>query len=346
MNRLGGISLVAILALASVILLFPPNIHDNNDSLRELHRIAKPYAFSFISWELRALSSLGREIVCRQSESFRQTELRNQIRAVLRDSGITVFPPIVFRVEKPPYLLVVSPREKIVYLHRIVLRWDLSVEEMERLEKQVDELGLSSLVVELGGVGGTYPTIVGEHLSVTDTIDTVIEEWLHQYLAFRPLGFLYLLDSLGIRRDADIVTINETLADMVSKEVGSVVRARYYGNEEPLKTGGDTPGFDFDAEMRETRRKVDEYLSQGDIEKAERYMEERRKQFMAHGYHIRKLNQAYFAFHSIYAQDPASVSPIYEDLKELRARSPSVKHFLDKVAVMKSYSELTRALRD
>jgi hypothetical protein len=96
--------------------------------------------------------------------------------------------------------------------------------------------------------------------------------------------------------------------------------------------------------MRETRKTVDCYLSQGKIEEAERYMEERRKEFVAHGYHIRKLNQAYFAFHGIYGQDPASVSPIYEDLKQLRAKSHSLRDFLDEAAAMRSYTELTEAL--
>jgi len=73
-------------------------------------------------------------------------------------------------------------------------------------------------------------------------------------------------------------------------------------------------------------------------------MEERRKEFVANGYYIRKLNQAYFAFHGIYGQDPASVSPIYEDLNQLRAESPSLRDFLDDVAAMRNYAELTEAL--
>jgi hypothetical protein len=138
--------------------------------------------------------------------------------------------------------------------------------------------------------------------------------------------------------------MNETLAGIVSGEISAEVYARYYQDQEETKAGRNTPGFDFDAEMRETRQKVDEYLSQGKIVEAERYMEERRKEFVAHGYHIRKLNQAYFAFHGIYGYHPASVSPIYKDLKQLRVKSPSLKHFLDQAATMKSYAELREAL--
>ena len=39
-------------------------------------------------------------------------------------------------------------------------------------------------------------------------------------------------------------------------------------------------------------------------------MEERRLLMVEHGYPIRVLNQAYFAFHGAYAESPASSSPI------------------------------------
>jgi hypothetical protein len=338
------ISLVTMVVLVSAMLPFSAATGYTKDSSTQLCQIVEPYAFDFASWEVKALSALAREVVCGDGEVTEQTKLRRQIRTVLADDGISIYPPIVFSLEKPPHLLVVSPREKIMYLDRRVLRQDLSLSEMEQLEAEVDRLGLSSLVVDLAGFGATYPAIVGGNLSLTDTINVILEEWLHQHLTFKPLGFLYLLDSVGIRQDSDVVTMDETLADMVSQEIGAEVRARYYQGYEEAETIPNAPGFDFEAEMRETRRKADAYLSQGRIEEAELYMEGRRKEFVAHGYYIRKLNQAYFAFHGIYAQDPASVSPIYEGLKQLRAESPSIKYFLDKVATMKSYAELTEAL--
>lgn len=335
-----------IIALIAVILVSTAIILRKEDSHHQLQQIAKPYAFDFVSWELHALSSLPKEMFREEGKASQETMLRNQIRNVLADNTISAFPPIVFKLEKPPHLLVISPREKIVYLDRMMLRQELSVEEMERLEAQIDELGLSSLVVKLGGLGATYPPIVGDNIALPYTINTAVEEWLHQYLAFRPLGFLYLLDSVGIKQNPDVVTMNETLAGIVSKEIGAQVYARYYKNQEEAKVSPDTLEFDFDAEMRETRKTVDCYLSQGKMEEAEHYMEERRKEFVAHGYYIRKLNQAYFAFHGIYGQDPASVSPVYRDLEQLRAQSPSLKYFLDEVASMRSYAELTEALEE
>jgi hypothetical protein len=104
--------------------------------------------------------------------------------------------------------------------------------------------------------------------------------------------------------------------------------------------------FDFDEEMRITRKNVDIFLAEGDIEKAEHYMEAKRRLFVLNGYNIRKLNQAYFAFHGTYGYDPASVSPVYGDLKLLRERSASLKQFLDSVAGMTSYTDLKHALEE
>jgi len=333
-------------ALVSVIVLLTLSTPHEQDVRQQLQQIAKPHAFDFVSWELYALSCLPKEMLCKGGETGREAKLCSQIRTVLVDKSIPTFPPITFRLEKPPHLLVVSPRDRILYFDRRVLRQELSVEEMETLEAQVDELGLSSLVVELGGFGATYPPIVGDHLKLTNTINAAVEEWLHQYLAFRPLGFLYLLDSVGIRRSPEVVTMNETLAGIVSEEIGSEVYARYYDGQEEVKAERNAPEleFDFDAEMRQTRKIVDGYLSQGKIEEAEGYMKERRREFVAHGYQIRKLNQAYFAFHGIYGHDPASVGPIYSDLEQLRSESPSLGHFLDKAAAMSSYAELNEAL--
>jgi len=85
---------------------------------------------------------------------------------------------------------------------------------------------------------------------------------------------------------------------------------------------------------------VDAYLAEGEIEQAEMFMEERRQFLISNGYYIRKLNQAYFAFHGTYADRPASISPIGQELKQLRSQSASLKDFLDTVAVMTSHQDL------
>jgi hypothetical protein len=308
--------------------------------------IVEPYAFNFLSWEAKAFFSLFDEMVFRQNNLTQETRLRTQIETVLSENTITIFPPLNFKLEKPPHLLVISPRDRIFYLDRVMLRQNLSEEEMEKIEVEVDKLGLSSLVVELGGFGATYPPIIDGDASLTFVINTAVEEWLHQYLAFRPLGFLYVVDSLGLRQDSNIIIMNETLAGMVSDEIGSQVYSRYYNVTNEPKAEKKSSGFNFSAEMRQTRRNVDQYLSQGDVGGAERYMEDMRQIFLSHGYKIRKLNQAYFAFHGIYGHDPASVSPIHGELELLRAKSPSINDFLQKISGMTSYADLLKVLKE
>ena len=346
LRRLAIFALGIAITLVGISLLPGLTASLKDDNRRQLRNIAMPYVFDLFSWEMSTLSSLSKEMLYSQSLSDREIKLRSQIQAVLSDEGILILPPIIFRLEKPPHLLVVSLKQRIVYFDRMLLRQELTVEEMEYIEDQIDALGLSALVVSLAGFSATYPTIISDQLNLTDTINTTVEEWLHQYLIFRPLGFLYLLDSVGIRRNSDIVTMNETLAGLFSREVGSEICERYYKDCDRRKADHDTSGLNFDNAMRETRLNVDQYLSAGKIEEAECYMEKRREEFVEHGYHIRKLNQAYFAFHGIYGSDPASVSPMYKDLRELRAKSMSLKDFLSKAAAMTSYADLIKALED
>ena len=281
--------------------------------------------------------------------------IEKQIRDALTQQGIfnpiielkVSFPPVNFKLEKLPYLLVISPRERIESMREIILKPSLILEEMENIEARVDELGVSSLVVGLGGLGATYPTLVTNEASLRSTIDTTIEEWLHQYLVFKPLGFLYLLDLTGLRRNYEIATMNETLASMVSKEIGAIVYEKHYPEYESSANQNQAPKseFDFNREMREIRKTVDTYLARGEIEQAEEFMKQKRRYLDSMGYHIRKLNQAYFAFHGTYADDPAFISPIGLELKELRSQSASLKDFLNTVAAMTSHQNLRDSIR-
>ncbi len=60
-------------------------------------------------------------------------------------------PPLNFKLEQPPHLLVISPRYSIASIRRIFLQQDLSLKEKEDIEAAADKLNVSSLVVELGG---------------------------------------------------------------------------------------------------------------------------------------------------------------------------------------------------
>jgi hypothetical protein len=99
--------------------------------------------------------------------------------------------------------------------------------------------------------------------------------------------------------------------------------------------------------MHLTRVTVDEMLAQGQIEQAEAYMEQRRIVFWEHGYRIRKLNQAYFAFYGAYADQPggaAGEDPVGAAVRALRAQSPTLADFIKRIAWMSSYEQLQRAI--
>jgi hypothetical protein len=278
--------------------------------------------------------------------------IEKQIRDILNQEGIfnplveseIGFPPVNFTLEQLPHVLVISPRDKIESIREIILQPDLTLEEKEKIEAEVDALDVSSLVVAIGGVA-TYPTLVDSEASLRSTIEITAEEWLHQYLAFKPLGFRYILDLTGISRNYDIATMNETLAGMVSKEIGSRVYEKYYSEYEDGTVQAPESEFDFNREMREIRKTVDAYLERGEIEQAEEFMEQKRQYLASMGHYIRKLNQAYFAFHGTYADRPAFVSPIGLELEELRSRSPSLKDFLNTAAAMTSRQDLIDSIR-
>jgi len=281
--------------------------------------------------------------------------IEKQIRDTLTQQGIfnpiielkVSFPPVNFKLDKLPCLLVISPRERIESMREILLQPSLNLEEIEDIEAKVDELDVSSLVVRLGGLSTPYPTLVTNDASLRFTIDTATEEWLHQYLVFKPLGFLYWLDLTGVSRNYEIATMNETLAGMVSKEIGSIVCEKYYPEYENDVNQNQTTAseFDFNREMREIRKTVDKYLAQGEIEQAEEFMEQKRQYLALMGRYIRKLNQAYFAFYGTYADRPTSISPIGLELKELRSQSASLKDFLNTVAAMTIRQDLRDSIK-
>ena len=275
--------------------------------------------------------------------------IEKQVKQTLADQGIlnpldryvslrVNFPPLNFKLEAPPHLLVVSPRDRIVSIRRIYLEQDLNLQVKEEIEAELDKLDVSSLVLELGGLAATYPSFVTDDANLEFTIEAATEEWIHQYLAFKPLGFLYLLDQMGISIDYEVITMNETTASMVSEEVGAMVIESYYPQYAGSKAKA--AGFDFNGEMRAIRHIVDDYLAEGEVEQAEQFMEQSRQFLASKGYYIRKLNQAYFAFHGTYADDPTSVDPIGEELKELRSQSASLKDFLHRAGAMTSRQDL------
>jgi hypothetical protein len=92
---------------------------------------------------------------------------------------------------------------------------------------------------------------------------------------------------------------------------------------------------------------ADELLAQGEIEEAEAYMEAQRQFMWANGYHIRRINQAYFAFHGAYADQPggaAGEDPVGAAVRKLWQQSDSPAEFLRTMARMDDYTDLQQAL--
>ncbi len=256
-------------------------------------------------------------------------------------------PPVSAHFTPLPYYLVVSPRERIAVIYQQELEHGLDVATRETLEERIDHaFGVSSLVTPIGGMSA-WPSMLLESSDLAWVVEVVAHEWTHHYLSFHPLGWAY-------DRSHEARTINETTASIVGKEVARAVLARHYPDllprEEPSQPGPSParPTFDFRAEMHRTRVVVDRLLAEGRVEAAERYMEERRRFFWRHGYHIRKLNQAYFAFYGSYAAEPgaAGEDPIGPLVRRLREESPSLRAFLQRVRGITSLERLRQAVSE
>ena len=75
-------------------------------------------------------------------------------------------------------------------------------------------------------------------------------------------------------------------------------------------------------------------------------MESRQALFLENGYFIRRLNQAYFAFHGAYADEPgaAGTDPVGPAVRLLRQNSDNLADFLNRISWMTSYAQLKNAI--
>lgn len=265
--------------------------------------------------------------------------LRQGLGMTITNRWSMVLPPLSFDFRKPPNLLIVSPRERIEVSRTFLLDSHLSQSKIEEIEKEAEKTGVSVLIEGIGGLGAFWPFQVLDGMSLSDALQSIAHEWTHQYLfLFYPLGRAY-------GSDQEMRTVNETVADIVGKEIGLGLYRRYYGDIEAAPAPGPRKGeFDFAKEMRAIRLTVDDLLRRGEVSNAEAFMEERRQYLISNGYYVRRLNQAYLAFHSSYADNPAFANPMGEGLKTLRERSPSLAAFVRDVGNIGSKSDLENLL--
>jgi hypothetical protein len=280
--------------------------------------------------------------------------LETQVSYVLLEAGfgraISVLPPISGTFTPLPLILVVSPRERIESVYQQQLVSGLTAAEQTEIEDEITgELSdYATYVTNIGGLAA-YPAMLLESSSIDWITDVVAHEWVHHYLVFHPLGWYYM-------RNGETRTINETTASILGDWAGYEVMLRFYepllarekGLPGPLVVAEeaeseDSGGFDFRAEMAHTRVVVDRLLAEGKIKEAEWYMEAQRRHFVANGYRIRRLNQAYFAFHGAYASTPggaAGEDPIGPLVRQYWAVSQSPAVFLRGLAPVVTLQDL------
>ena len=274
---------------------------------------------------------------------------------MIKEAGLTrhagadfVWPPVNIEMQNPPSVLVRSPRSEIRTESEALLQGDLPIERVQQLEGAAEADGkTSALVVEIGGIA-MYPAIIPESSDYHGTLQDIAHEWMHHYLFFTPLGRAYF-------SSAKLTTINETVADDVGRELGERMFALYPPPapavadaappaSAPPATMPPAQAIDFTLEMRALRRQVEALLADGKIDEAERAMEDKREFLAQNGYYIRRLNQAYFAFHGSYADSAGSIDPIGPKLAQLRDQSSSLKDFVGRVRRVTSEDALDRAL--
>jgi hypothetical protein len=272
----------------------------------------------------------------RGQQSLVEAILEGQVAAVLVEQGFgflgQLLPPISAHFTQVPNLLVVSPRNEIRFDVSINLK-PMTTDDIAALESQVDSSQeVSSLIVPLGGIA-LYPAMVLETASIPWALDTIAHEWLHHYLFAFPLGLAYFNGESFV---GETRIINETTASLFGHEISNLVLARYYPDlvppppqpPPPNAPTPEPPAFDFGREMDITRRQVDALLAEEQVGEAEAYMEERRRLFVANGYLIRKLNQAYFAFYGGYQSGDTpgvgGADPIGPTIQAIREASPTL----------------------
>ena len=277
------------------------------------------------------------------------------IAEVLRTEGIkswgpVTFPPVDIRLGQVPKVLIVSPRHRIAQMYMVLLEPDVSLAQSEEMEQTLEgSWDLSAIVVSAGGLA-TYPALVEDQVFLNDVLRAAAHEWVHHYLVFlppdRPLG-------RNISASSSMHTLNETFADIVAGEIEDLALENLSGvlpgmflSQTRVARSGDAGerAFDFSVEMREIRQRVDDLLRAGSVAEAETYMDLSREFLEENGVHIRKLNQAYFAFFGNYALLPQSSSSIGPQMREMRDLVPDLKSFVDVMSRVSSYEGFVQAL--
>src|SRR5690606_1987262 len=130
-------------------------------------------------------------------------------------------PPVQFTFVEPPRKLVVSPRDQITTIYTQMLTAEMSLSEVKAHEASYEAgYNVSAYITNIGGLGA-FPTMVVDQASLEWILSTIAHEWAHNYLTFFPLGINYFTN-------ADLTTMNETVADLVGDEIGARALHTFY----------------------------------------------------------------------------------------------------------------------
>lgn len=339
------------------VLSYLNDIHTSRDLT---NKIAKAYADPGIQSPAKTTQKIQTELA-KLRERFKhygpvaEAILGEQVSQVLAKGGFgtlgQIFPPVSGTFTPLPYILVISPREHIESLYQRPLIAGLTAAQQVSIEQTVEEEQpeLSAYVTSIGGLAA-YPAMLLENSDIDWVTNLVAHEWTHHHLIIFPLGWDYF-------ENPEARTINETTASLIGEWAGHEIMQHFYipllDRPKPLpnpvaksSTNKEqaAPTFNFNAEMRETRLQVDALLAAGKITEAETYMEEQRWHFVRYGYNLRRLNQAYFAFHGAYANEPGASGsdPIGPQVRKLWAVSPSPAEFVKTIAYATTLEDLER----
>jgi hypothetical protein len=285
--------------------------------------------------------------------------IEGRLTASLEDAGLQasiplfpnarlVFPPVDFELDQPLRVVAVSRRDRIELIERRPLRQELTSAEAVQIEAALEADGSRSALVEALAGAATYPSIVAPQGDYQRLVETVAHEWVHHYLFFQPLGQRYF-------SSLELQTLNETVADLAGRDLAALVLQRYplppeVASELELLLPPE-PEIDVGSVLRQLRLDVGALLGQGRVEAAEALMEQRRLELNAalggeQGVAYRRINQAFFASRSVYADNPASIDPLGLKLEALRERTGSVGAFLRAAARLTGGDDLGRLLQE
>jgi len=283
---------------------------------------------------------LQRDSVRNGAEEHLETAITKTLKEHrIGSTGKFVWPPVDIRIDNPPRLLIISPRTEIRRIETVLINPEITVEQIANIEnKLLKNYDVSAIILKVGGLA-TYPSIIPSGRELLPMLEVSAHEWLHAHLFFYPLGQAFF-------EGGNMVTINETLANIVGDEIGGLTWSRLTGNPPPsrIQTNSmvstlDHTSFNYAAFMKETRLEVEKLLEFGEIEKAEYWMEKRRNELLEHGYYFRKINQAFFAFYGDYADSPLAISPIANQLWALKTNIGSTGKLLKEMRQISSVKE-------